>query len=1008
VIITFAGGGTSPLDGVPAITAALSIPRGLAVTAAGDLPLVDTGAVKVRRVSTAGVISTVAGNGGANSGGDGGPATAAGLNNPISVAVDATGNIFIAESSGHRVRRVSVTGTISTFAGSGIAGSTGGGGTATLARLNEPYGVAVDPAGNVFVAEMAGQRIRKIAPDGMISTVAGTGVAGFSGDGALATAAQLRNPMSVTLDSAGDPVIADSDNYRLRRVLSDGTIVTIAGDGRNEGGWNCCLAGFSGDGGTATQAQLWSPRAIALDPSGNLYIADELNHRVRRVTPTGTITTVAGNGVAGFSGDGGPGTSARLNSPTGVAADSFGNVYIADDFNARVRRLSTNGQINTFAGTGQQGNGGDGGAATSALLFRPRSVAVNAAGEVFIADVGNQRVRRVSAAGTITTVFTGELSAVSVAASGNVLVMQGNFIHRIVEVSPIGGVTTVVGTGVAGFSGDGGQAASAQVYLPTAAIPDGVGNLYIADGGNNRIRVIAPSGVITTMAGQGGLGFEGDGGPAIQARFANPMSLARDSLGRLLVADLSNNRVRAIVPPSPPATLDDSHVVAAGALLSVSAPGVLSNDSSDGGQMTAAVVGTVAHGTLTLASDGGFSYQPAGGYAGTDMFTYRATNAVGPGNLAMVTINVMPTAPVSASDTYATVAGTELTVAAPGVLGNDASSGGAMSAAVVTSVGHGMLTLSGSGAFSYTAVSGFTGADSFTYRATNAAGTGHTATVTINVAAVGLQPPSVLRVTSVVGNIVTIRWATIAGSELPTNHVVEGGLAPGQVLASTPTGSAEPIFKFVAPTGSFFVRVHALAGVSRSSASNEVPLHVNLTVPPSAPTDLLGLVNGSSLALSWRHTFNGGVPQSALLEVTGGVSASIPIGPGESFGFAGVPPGTYTLAVRSVNAGGASASSPPVTLTFPAACTGGPLPATNFIAYKAGGILYLAWESSTTGPAPTGYVLNVTGSYVGSLPMGVSRELSGAAPPGTYSLTMVATNQCGVSSATPSRVVSIP
>jgi len=589
LISTFAGGGGSQLDGVLATDAQLGGPRGLEIDAAGNLLFVDLGFQKVRKVSTAGIVTTVAGNGSTNSAGDGGPAVDAGLNAPSSIAFDVAGNLYIAETGGNRIRKVSPAGTITTLAGTGTFGYSGDGGPATAASLQSPYGVAVDANGNVFIAELDGHRIRKVTPAGTISTVAGDGVDGYGGDGGPATAAQLNNPMGVAIDAAGDLLIADSDNYRLRKVHSDGTIVTAVGDGRNEGAWNAGLGGFSGDGGPATEAQLWSPRGIATDAAGNLFIADELNHRVRKVAPTGIISTLAGTGVPGFSGDGGPATAAQLNAPIGVAVDGSGNVYIADDFNARVRVVRPDGRIQTFAGRGCCGYEGDGGPATEALLFRPRHLAVDSSGNVFIGDSGLSNVRKVTPSGTISTahVGIGRVDGIALDASGQLLVMDGHNDY-IWAVSPSGSVSSIVGTGGAGYAGDGGPANQASVYLPTDAVPDGRGNLFIADGGNNRIRVIRPDGTIDTVAGFGGFGlggggFEGDGGPAIDARFNNPMGLAFLPDGRLLIADLSNNRIRAIDADVRTAIVDagpDQTVEATGVATAVTLRGATS--PSDG------------------------------------------------------------------------------------------------------------------------------------------------------------------------------------------------------------------------------------------------------------------------------------------------------------------------------------------------------------------------------------------------------------------------------------------
>jgi len=333
-----------------------------------------------------GNIATIAGNGSQTFFGDGGPAATAGLNHPRGLAVDASGNVYISDVDNRRVRRISPNGMISTVAGNGVPGSSGDGGLAVNASLSDVTGLALDAGGNLYIADAGNRRIRKVTPGGIISTVAGTGVEGFSGDGGPATNAQLNRPSSVMF-SAGNLYIADSSNQRVRRVSSDGTITTLAGNG---------VAGFSGDGGPATGASLKFPLGMAMDSSGNFYLADGDNNRVRRVSPGGVITTVAGNGAGRFAGDQGLATSASLNVPEDVAVDGTGNLLIADAGNNRVRKVNSSGVISTLAGTGVDGFSGDGGPAAQAMLSFPWGLTTNAAGGVYIADRVNNRIRLVS------------------------------------------------------------------------------------------------------------------------------------------------------------------------------------------------------------------------------------------------------------------------------------------------------------------------------------------------------------------------------------------------------------------------------------------------------------------------------------------------------------------------------------------------------------------------------------------------------------------------------------
>ena len=485
----------------------------MALDGAGNLYIADTFNHRIRKVtSSSGNISTVAGSGTAGFGGDGGSATAtaAKLYSPRGVALDGSGNLYIADCYNHRIRKVDSSGNISTVAGSGTAGFGGDGGsaTATAAKLHYPSDVTLDGAGNLYIADWGNHRIRKVtSSSGNISTVAGNGTHGFGGDGgsATATAAKLYYPRGVALDSAGNLYIADQLNHRIRKVDSVGVITTVAGTGAYGGD----AGSFGGDGGsaTATAAKLNYPSDVTLDGAGNLYIADGYNNRIRKVDSSGNISTVAGGGAGGVSGDGGAATAARLNYPQGVALDGSGNLYIPDTANHSIRKVDSSGNISTVAGTS-----GDGAAATAALLNRPTGVALDGAGNLYIADWGNNRIRKVDSSGNI---------------------------------------STVAGTGTWGFSGDGGPATEAQLREPLDVALDGAGNLYIADTINQRIRKVDSSGVITTVAGSGTYGyvihgFSGEGVAATEAQLYNPSGVALDGAGNLYIADTHNLRIRKV------------------------------------------------------------------------------------------------------------------------------------------------------------------------------------------------------------------------------------------------------------------------------------------------------------------------------------------------------------------------------------------------------------------------------------------------------------------------------
>ncbi len=454
-------------------------------------------------MDTSGNITTVAGTGGCCYSGDGGPATSAQMNNPQGVAVDAAGNLYIADW-GNRIRKVNTSGIITTVAGNGNTGYSGDGGAAASAQLANPEGVAVDVSGDLYIADWGNSRIRKVSAAGNISTLVG----GPVGDGGLGALGSLSQPVGVARDSAGNTYIADTNENRVRKVAANGTITTVAGTG---------TLGYSGDGGPAASAWLNQPRGLALDASGNLYIADSNNYRIRKVDTSGNITTVAGYGsCCSAAGDGGAATSARFGTVYGIALDAAGDLYIADGNNSRIRMVNTSGTITTVAGTGTSGYSGDGGAATSAQLNYPYGVAVDTAGKLYIADQSNQRIRKVDTSGNI---------------------------------------TTVAGSGTSGYSGDGGAATSAQLYYPEAVAVDSAGNLYIADLDNQLIRKVTAAGIITTVAGNQGYGYSGDGGPAVNASFRSPSALSVDASGYVVIADQANNAVRLLTPAGTSAVL---------------------------------------------------------------------------------------------------------------------------------------------------------------------------------------------------------------------------------------------------------------------------------------------------------------------------------------------------------------------------------------------------------------------------------------------------------------------
>ncbi len=461
------------------------------------------------------------------------------LSYPSSAAVDPAGNVFIADTVNHRVRRVdAVSGAITTVAGTGEAGFSGDGGPATNARLNSPRGVDVDGLGNIYIGDTANHRVRKVDGEtGVVTTVAGTGGPGLTGDNGDATFAQLDTPQGIAVDGFGTIYIADSGNHRIRRIDAVSRIITT---------WAGSTQGSSGDDGAAFLAQLDTPGDVALDVDGNLYIADTQNNRVRKVDATGWITLVAD----------------AIVQPSGVDVDASGAVFVAETNGATIRRVDgETGAVTVVAGDGVPGYSGDGGPATSAMIGNPVDVVVLPGGAFLIVDIQHHRIRRV-VAGTIDLLVGGisgspgdggaavcasitTVAGVTADPSGHLYFVDSQRIRRVDAVTGV--VTTIVGS-VVGFAGDGGPGVAGMLADPKGIATDTAGNLFIADRGNGRIRKLtASTGLITTVAGSTGTpAFAGDDGPATEARLGSPADVAIDAIGNLYIADAGNFRIRKV------------------------------------------------------------------------------------------------------------------------------------------------------------------------------------------------------------------------------------------------------------------------------------------------------------------------------------------------------------------------------------------------------------------------------------------------------------------------------
>jgi len=621
VIGTFAGTEfLFPFNRTLALDAPLGHVQDVAVDSGGNVIITDRDNHIVVRVTPNGALSVIAGNGLEGYSGDGGAAINASFRGPQGVALDRDGNIYVSDIFDNRIRKISSSdGSITTLAGTGQAGFSGDG-AATANQLNQPRGLAVDASGNLIVADSLNNRIRSISPSGSMTSIVSTGlntpnsvvfdrlgnlyiatvdgvqriapdktitmfttlggasglavdaqnrlfvstsnsvirvapdgtsvvVAGQGGDGGPASSAVLNSPGGLALDVVSNALyIADRNNLRVRKVDALLNIGTAAGNGNYR---------FSGDGQKSTGAALRQPTGVVIDGQGSLFIADLANNRVRKVTTDGIINTVAGNGRTGFSGDLGLAAQAALASPSGLAVDPSG-LYIADRINNRIRKVDVNAIINTIAG-----GGGGSNAATQTTLSFPYAVALDSTGNLYIADSFNDRILKVSPNNAVTIVAGGGSSSADnipataaalnnpqgVVVDGNSRIYISDTDNNKIRVVSGGTITTLAGGG--SDLGENVSALSARVDSPRGLAIDQAGNLYYAEFNANRVRRIT-NGKVTTVAGVGGAAkFAGDGGLAVNANLGGPVGLVFDSAGNLYIADSNNNRIRKVFAAAP-------------------------------------------------------------------------------------------------------------------------------------------------------------------------------------------------------------------------------------------------------------------------------------------------------------------------------------------------------------------------------------------------------------------------------------------------------------------------
>jgi len=563
-----AGSGNSGFsgDGGPAIKASLKTPAGLAFDAEGNLYIADRENHRVRKVDTKGNISTFAGIGKAGFSGDGGPAVKARINLPSGLAADEKGNLYISDRSNDRIRVVDKKGVIRTYAGSGVAGFQGDAGPALKAQLDKPFGIALDEAENLYIADRNNNRVRKVSPEGIITTVAGDGGFFFMGDNGPAYRASVAAPTGVAVDKKGNLYIADRNNNRIRVVDKLGMIRTVAGTGQQD---------YNGDSEVARETNLYLPFGLTVDSNDNLLVIDRSHYRIRHIDPkSGKVETVAGNGLKLFAGDGGPATGATLSFPHGMFVDKNDNLIFSDKGHYRIRKITSKGIISTIGGNGHRGNVGNNIPALEANVYNVTAIIQNPAGDAFMSSPSGfvSIIRRLDTKGIIHDymdtaspkyreaiskskykglVQTGavatitQFSDITFDPKGN-LFISDRMNHQIRKIDTKGNISTIAGTGDSDYYGDNGPALEAAFRDPNSLASDQKGNIYIAEAANNRIRKIDTKGIVTTIAGNGEHADSGDGGSALKAGIRSMDDIEFSPEGELHILGTNTHKVRKI------------------------------------------------------------------------------------------------------------------------------------------------------------------------------------------------------------------------------------------------------------------------------------------------------------------------------------------------------------------------------------------------------------------------------------------------------------------------------
>ena len=614
-VSTLAGLAGSPgsSDGTGS-AARFNYPLGVAVDGSGNVYVADSFNNNLRKITPAGVVSTLAGLTGSMGSSDG-PGSDARFNNPQGVAVDGSGNVYVADTENHTIRMVTPAGVVTTLAG--LAGSTGSSdGAGSAARFRHPYSVTLDGSGNLYVADTFNQTIRKVTPAGVVSTLAGLAGSMGSSDG-TGSAARFYYPSGIAVDGSGNVYVADTENDAIRKVTPAGVVSTLAG-----------FPGSTGSSdGTGSAARFYKPYGVTVDSSGNVYVADNCNHTLRKVTPSGVVSTLAGQVSSTGSRDG-TGSAAQFNYPSSVASDGSGNLYAADTYNCTIRKVSPAGGVSTLAGLAGSVGSNDG-TGSAAQFENPQGVAVDGSGNLYVSDAFTT-IRKVTPAGVVSTLaglagnygsndgtgnaarFSGP-TGVAVDASGNVYVADTNN-QTIRKVTPAGVVSTLAGL-AGSFGSSDGTGSDARFYNPSSVAVDSSGNVYVTDSYNQTIRKVTPAGVVTTLAGKVYTSGSTDG-PGTTARFSSPYGIAVSASGYLYVADSGNATIRMISPGGVVSTVaglagSTGSTDGTGTAAKFSHPGGVAVDSND-----FVYVADTGNGTIRKVASGNGAVTTLAGLAG--------------------------------------------------------------------------------------------------------------------------------------------------------------------------------------------------------------------------------------------------------------------------------------------------------------------------------------------------------------------------------------------------------